>query len=128
MKYTYKGEEYNIPDKEVDRLVNALEISIAEACELYLNDKGIGSNQEQDNLDNELKGAKRHYESTGQRKKTEKVRKVDEDKAEILGIIHETLEITPDLFLTGQKNEVELYFEYKNNNYTLKLTKHRPKK
>lgn len=124
-----KYKNFDIPDKEIDALVDKLEISIAEACDLWLTDHDKEVNPIQEEMNTQAHLRKRRYEQSEKpRKKMEKERKVDEDKAEILGIIHETLEITPDLFLTGQKNEVELYFEYKNNNYTLKLTKHRPKK
>ena len=36
---TYKN--FNIPDKEIDKLMDALDISIAEACEMYLSDHDL---------------------------------------------------------------------------------------
>ena len=36
MKYIYENKIYIVPDAEVDELVKQLNISIAEACELYL--------------------------------------------------------------------------------------------
>ena len=37
MEYkTKKGKKVNIPDDEIDTLVDKLDLSIAEACELWL--------------------------------------------------------------------------------------------
>jgi len=41
MKYEYEGKVYNVPDEEIDRYVEQLEISIAEACEMYLTDHDL---------------------------------------------------------------------------------------
>lgn len=36
---TYKN--FNIPDKEIDKMMDTLDISIAEACEMYLSDHDL---------------------------------------------------------------------------------------
>ena len=41
MKYLVEGKSYNVPDEEVNKLVDTLEISIAEACEIWLSDHDI---------------------------------------------------------------------------------------
>ena len=129
MKYCYKNKNYDVPDAEIDKLVNTLKISIIEAAELWLSDNGLENNEEQEELDKMARNAPRRYEQgANPRKKTEKVRKVDENKAEILNLIQKSLENHPDIVITGQKTETELYFEYDNAKYTVKLTKHRPKK
>ena len=38
-------KSYNVPDKEIDNLVEKLDISIAEACEMWLSDKDIIENE-----------------------------------------------------------------------------------
>lgn len=123
----YNG--FEVPDNEIDKLVDALEISIADACELWLADNGKITNEEQEKANKQAESAPRRYEhSTNSRKKSTKERKVDENKAEILNLIQKSLENHPDIVITGQKTETELYFEYENDKYTVKLTKHRPKK
>lgn len=123
----YNG--FEVPDKEVDKLVDTLEISIADACELWLADNGKIVNEEQEKANRQAETAPRRYEQgTTPRKKSTKERKVDENKAEILNLIQKSLENHPDIVITGQKTETELYFEYENDKYTVKLTKHRPKK
>ena len=59
--------------------------------------------------------------------KTKKVRKVDEDKKVILERIAETIATMTDSDITT-KTETECSFKYNGNSYTIKLTKHRPKK
>lgn len=129
MKYTFENVEYNIPDKEIDKLMDSLDISLAEACELYLADNDTIENEEQNKADAFAKGGKRHYEKSDKpRKKTEKVRKIDFEKGYLLEIMRKALENEAKIDNFWVKTETELYFSYNGNNYTVKLTKHRPKK
>jgi hypothetical protein len=123
----YNG--FDIPDKEIDKLMDNLDISLAEACELWLADNDKMTNPEQEEIDKKAKAGGRHYEkSANPRKNVKKERKIDENKLEILNLILKSFENHPDIEITGQKTETELYFEYENDKYTVKLTKHRPKK
>ena len=36
-----KYKNFNVPDEEIDKLVNALGISIVEACEMWLSDRDL---------------------------------------------------------------------------------------
>lgn len=128
MEYKVGKEIYKVPENEIDKLVDCLGISIIEACELWLADNGKIENKEQDTLDKNAHGGKRHYERSKARSNAPKERKVDENKKDLLKIIQKALENVPELVITGQKNEVELYFSHKDAKYTLKLTKHRPPK
>ena len=123
----YNG--FDVPDDEIDNIVDSIECSIAEACEIWLADHNKIVNEEQEQAQKKAqKGPRRYEQSEKPRKKAEKVRKIDENKAEILGLIQKSLENHPDIVITGHKTETELYFEYENEKYTIKLTKHRPKK
>ena len=124
-----KWNGFEVPDKEVDKLVDALGISIAEAAELWLADNGKVVNEEQEKANKQAETAPRRYEhSTNARKKSTKERKIDKDKAEILRLIQKAFDDHPDIVIMGQKTETELYLEYDDVKYTVKLTKHRPKK
>ena len=69
---------------------------------------------------------KRRYEQSKPKNKTVKDRKVDETKKHLFEIIIASLENEVD---NGSlKNEVEYSFDYLNERYTLKLTKHRKAK
>ena len=123
----YNG--FEVPDKEVDKLVDTLEISIADACELWLADNGKIVNEEQEKANKQAETAPRRYEQgTTPRKKVKKERKIDYNKADLLQIIKDALFDDENVVITGQKTETELYFSYFDEKYTVKLTKHRPKK
>ena len=69
---------------------------------------------------------KRRYEQSKPKNKTVQDRKVDETKKHLFEIIIASLENEVD---NGSlKNEVEYSFDYRNERYTLKLTKHRKAK
>lgn len=123
----YNG--FEVPDKEVDKLQETLEISIAEACELWLADNGKIVNEEQEEANKRAETSPRRYEQGAlPRKKAEKARKIDFEKGYLLEIMRKALEneINPSDFWV--KTETELNFTYNNSKYTVKLTKHRPKK
>lgn len=124
-----KWNGFEVPDKEVDKLVDALGISMAEAAELWLADNGKVVNEEQEKANKQAEKAPRRYEHGVKARKTStKERKVDKDKAEILRLIQKAFDDHPDIVIMGQKTETELYLEYDDVKYTVKLTKHRPKK
>lgn len=123
----YNG--FDIPDKEIDKLMDNLDISLAEACELWLADNDKMTNPEQEEIDKKAKAGGRHYEkSANPRKNVKKERKIDYNKADLLQIIKDALFDDENVVITGQKTETELYFSYFDEKYTVKLTKHRPKK
>ena len=123
----YKGFEVN--DEKIDEYVEKLDISIADACELILEENGkIEESEETTKAIKEAeKNAPRRYEKSGKRKKTEKVRKVDETK---LMFLDEVSALMEDLgaVVINRKTETETTFTYEGATYTFKLTKHRPPK
>ena len=75
----------------------------------------------------------RRYEQSDEPKKArKKERKVDETKGKILRMIKVLIEgmllNEGELVEVTMKTETDLDFVYKGNEYTIKLTKHRPKK
>lgn len=123
----YNG--FEVPDKEVDKLQETLEISIAEACELWLADNGKIVNEEQEQANKRAETAPRRYEQgTAPRKKVKKERKVNKNKGDLLKTMAIALIEKHNCTEMEQKTETELHFEYKNKRYTVKLTEHRPKK
>ena len=70
---------------------------------------------------------KRYEKAEKPRKKAEKVRKVDEEKKVLLQNVKDTLEDLGAKILYI-KTETEVTFAYNGNDYTVKLTKHRPPK
>ena len=124
----YKGFEVN--DEKIDEYVEKLDISIADACELILEESGKIEESEETTkaIKKAEKNAPRRYEKSGNRKKTEKIRKVDETK---LMFLDEVSALLKDLgaVVINRKTETETTFTYEGATYTFKLTKHRlPKK
>lgn len=69
----------------------------------------------------------RYEKSDNPRKTSSKERKVDEDKKKLLGCIKTLLEGLKAV-ITATKTETEISFVYNENQYTLKLIKHRAPK
>lgn len=123
----YKG--FTIDDNKIDKYVDELECSIAEACELILEENGKIEESEDTRkaIAEMIKKTARRYEKSGNRKKTEKVRKVDETKKHLLECV-KTLVEGFGATETATKTETELTFNFEGERYTFKLTKHRPPK
>ena len=73
------------------------------------------------------KGIKRYEKAEEQKPRKTKERKVDETKKALLECIIKALEVNVDC-VTSTKGESEIYFTHLNENYTVKLIKHRPPK
>lgn len=98
MEYkTKKGKKVNIPDDEIDTLVDKLDLSIAEACELWLEDNALQVNEEQEELDKKAKASRitatiHEAKATKERKERKVVRKEDATKENIIKALAERLE------------------------------------
>lgn len=56
MQYTFdNGKKINIPDEEIKKLEEKLQITTEEAIEIWLDDKEYTSNEEQQKLDNKAR-------------------------------------------------------------------------
>lgn len=75
-------------------------------------------------------GADRHYVQSEKPKveRKPKERKVDNEKALILDYLKKGLVLLTDSTTIVTENEVKLHFPYNESEYTVTLTKHRPKK
>lgn len=123
----YNG--FDVPDNAIDNLVDNLGISIADACELWLADNGKITNEEQEKANKQAEKAPRRYEQgANPRKKVEKERKVDINKGYLLEIIKNALVNDGNCTNFVQNNEVTLDFTAFDEEFTIKLTKHRKKK
>lgn len=123
----YKG--FKVDDTKIDDYMEKLDISLAEACELILEEDGKIEESEatKEAIKNAEKNAPRRYEKSGTRKKTVKERKVDETKKMFLDEVSALVE---DLgaVVVNRKTETETTFTFEDATYTFKLTKHRPPK
>ena len=127
----YKG--FEVDDRKIDELVEKLEISIFEACDLILEESGKVEESAETKAEIKAKETadrknKRRYEKSDKpRKSTTKERKVDATKGFLLGKVKEVVEAVGGSNISV-KTETELHFTYEGAEYTFKLTKHRPPK
>lgn len=124
----YKG--FEVDDNKIDDYCDKLGCSIAEACDLILEESGkIAESEEvKAEIDKRTKNAPKRYEKADkERKPINRERKVDEVKGWLLANAKELMETLGATEL-ALKTETELSFVYEGNNYTFKLTKHRAPK
>lgn len=127
----YKG--FEVDDNRIDELVEKLEISISEACDLILEESGKVEESAETKAEIKAKETadrknKRRYEKSDKVRKTStKERKVDETKGKLLTEVKTLMEEMGASALE-MKTETELHFTFEGANYTFKLTKHRPPK
>ena len=99
MKYNFNGKQINIPDKEIKKSMELLELTEEEAIEMWLEDEGYLDNEEQIELTQKAKesgilstihGAK--AENVEKKEKKPKTVKISEEKQELFKAILENLE------------------------------------
>lgn len=101
MKYTLdNGKVINIPDSDLKRLMESLDLDEESAVEIWLEDEGYLDNEEQNELDKKAKDSKITQTIHGARAETTRkrtvVRKADETKESIIALLAETLEGVAD--------------------------------
>lgn len=123
----YNG--FDVDDNKIDEYVEKLGCSIADACDLILEESGKQEESEETKtaIRNAEKNAPRRYEKSGNRKKAEKVRKVDVTKGKLLDEVSALMEDLGAVII-NRKTETETTFTFEGATYTFKLTKHRPPK
>lgn len=128
MKYDFNGKILNIPEAELDKSVKCLGISREEAIQLWLDDNDYTINETVEELSEKAKeNIKRYEKSDKKRKASTRERKVDTEKKKFLEGFRIFVEGCGGC-LTNKKNEAEFSFTYGENEYTVKLVKHRAKK
>ena len=133
----YNG--FNVPDKEIDILMEKMDISLADACELWLSDHDMVENETVEELSK--KATKNRITSTIHQakgtntKKDIKNRKHKENplKKEIISDIFEFLQnklIKKENFscINVTNDEKFIDFTIDNRNFTINLIEHRSKK
>ena len=125
-----KDKDINISDKEIDKLVDTLGISVEEAIQIWLEDNNYEVNEEVERLTKQAKDNKITATIHGAQKartKREVVRKEDPDKEWLIQQLADTLgKLGISYKVTNIGKIIE--FEYNNNSYKIDLVKRRPAK
>lgn len=127
----YKG--FTISDKIIDEMMEKdKELSLADACDLYLYDKGLIDNAEADELTatankNRITQTIHEAKETTERKKTTRVKKENPTKQEIIKTLYEAIANKYDN-VTITNNEKYIDFTIAEDEFTINLVMHRKKK
>ena len=129
-----KYKNFNVPDKEIDKLMNALDISMAEACEMYLSDHDLIEDETVEEL---TKKAQKNritatiHEAKGE-KKERKTREKKENplKKEIIQTIFEAISehLVEKQYVSIRNDEKYIDFTIGDREFTVNLVEHRKKK
>lgn len=134
MKYTFENKTYIVPDEVVDNYVDKYDISIAEACEMYLADNDKIKSKEEEELTN--KAAKNAVTQTIHKargeKKDRKPREKKENplKREIIQTIFEAIanNLVDKSKIVVENAEKYINFTIDDRDFTINLVEHRTKK
>ena len=131
MKYTYNKKTYLIPNEEIDKLVEKYELSIAEACEMWLSDNDKIVNKEVEEMSK--KASKNAITQTIHGAKGEKKERKPREKKEnplkkqIISAILEGIKgIEGKIEVENDEKYINLLVE--GRSFTINLVEHREKK
>lgn len=134
MKYTFEKKTYLIPDDVVDNYVDKYDISIAEACEMYLADNDKIKSKEEEELTNKAtKNAitQTIHKARGE-KKERKPREKKENplKKEIINTLFEAIanNLVDKSKIVVENAEKYINFTIDDRDFTINLVEHRTKK
>ena len=129
MIYCLNDKKITIPDAEIDKNVELLDISIDEAVQMWLEDEGYLKNAEVEELTAKAKQNKVHLNahSDKPRKATKRERKPDEEKENLIQMFTECLQNAGIVAEIVNKSKI-IEFNVGENHYKLDLIKQRPPK
>lgn len=129
-----KYKTYTIPDNEIDALVDALDISINEACEMWLSDHDIIENETVEELTKKatknrvtgtIHGAKGEKKERKAREKKENPLKKEIIQAILKGIA-ENISTDGEIIVTNDEKYID--FNVNDREFTVNLVEHRKNK
>ena len=112
--------------EQIAKYMKSLGISKEEAEQLWEDDQEDYIGEEGEKMTENAKSLKRYEKSKKTRKNSTKERKVDTVKKHLLDLAVEGLKSSVEYI--EYQNEVSISFVYNGENYSLKLTRHRPPK
>ena len=120
-------------EKDIQKMMKSLDLTRDEAIEMLLEDEAIDKmsmKEVNDDLTDEQKKVVKKASSTQSkpREKVKRERKIDTEKQFLIKCLVNGLNSTAVTSDIQTKNEVEINFKAYDNDYTVKLIKHRPPK
>lgn len=138
MKYTFENKTYNIPNEEIDKLTESLDISIAEACEMWLSDhdmivnetvEELTKNAQKNRVTGTIHNAKGEKKERKPREKKENPLKKQIISAICIGFNDENWLYNENIdSFVVENNEKYINLTIGNREFTINLVEHRKKK
>lgn len=132
MRYNFNGKQINIPDEEIKKSMEILDLTEEEAIQMYLEDEGYIKNEEVERLTKKAKENKTDkivVRSKVENTRAERPPKENPVKEQIIADLHKFLLENAELSQVNITNKTKSIDFYVNDKYfTLSLTEHRPKK
>lgn len=132
MKYNFNGKQINIPDEEIKKSMEILDLTEEEAIQMYLEDEGYIKNEEVERLTKKAKENKTDkivVRSKVENTRAERTPKENPVKEQIIADLHKFLLENAELSRVNITNKTKTIDFYVNNRYfSLNLTEHREKK
>lgn len=110
-------------EQQIENYMKMLKISKEEAEQLWEDDQEDFIGEAGEEMTKKAKEVRRYEKKEDKKTRAKKERKVDEDKKFLLEKMRNAL--AQWVTITGAKTETEISFIYNQEEYTLKLTKHR---
>lgn len=134
MKYQLKnGKSVNIPDKEIEKSMKALELTKEEAIQMWLEDNDYEVNEEQEELDNKAKKVKIQHgasaiDKSEKKEKKPRVVKISDEKQALFSEILSNLEdVYPNSVEIVKENKL-LTVKVGTKTFKIDIIEQRPKK
>lgn len=127
--YKVKGRIFAVDPADIQQIMAELEINKGDALRVYFEDLDLVNPGETCEIVEVLpQRVKRKYtKSDKPRKAVERERKIDADKLALIQILEKAF-TDASINTEPRTNETDLHFNFNGSAYSVKLTKHRPKK
>lgn len=134
MNYKYNNKTYNVPDAEIDKLTSTLDVTLAEACEIYLSDHDLITNNvveeltataTKNRITHKIHGAKQDRKERKPREKKANPLKQEIVQAIFSGILS-NVKTDGEVIVTNAEKYID--FTVGGREFTVNLVEHRKKK
>ena len=115
-------------EQQIENYMKSLQISRAEAEQLYEDDKEDFIGEEGEEMTKKAKEVRRYEKADKPKEKKKREVKLDEDKVKIINFLERIMVDSDALEIFVKNPQKEITFQYNGCEYSLNLIKHRPPK
>ena len=115
-------------EQQIENYMKSLQISRAEAEQLYEDDKADFIGEEGEEMTKKAKEVRRYEKADKPKEKKKREVKLDEDKVKIISFLERVMVDSDALEVFVKNPQKEITFLYNGCEYSLNLIKHRPPK